>query len=79
MSDFIKQKLGVAEFTNGHAFYEFTREEDLEYYKEVIFIPPEVSILKEDAAKPVKYVCIICVNIILQCIIKKILSTVTNL
>lgn len=72
MSDFIKQKLGVAEFPNGHAFYEFTREEDLEYYKEVIFIPPKVSILKGDATEPVKRVCIICVNMILQCIIKKI-------
>ena len=38
MSDFIDKKLGV-EFTNGHAFYEFKRLEDLDYYKEVILLP----------------------------------------
>ena len=39
MSDFIKTKLGVAEFVNGHAFYEFKRTEYLDYYKEVIYMP----------------------------------------
>lgn len=43
MSKFIKEKLELAEFTNGHAFYEFTREEDLEYYKEVIHLPAEFN------------------------------------
>ena len=43
MSDFIKTKLGVAEFINGHAFYEFKRTEDLDYYKEVIYMPKEMG------------------------------------
>ena len=39
MSDFVKQKAMVAEFTNGHAFYEFTNEEDLQCYKDVVHLP----------------------------------------
>ena len=34
MSTFINKKLGS--FENGRAFYEFTDEEDLMYYKEVV-------------------------------------------
>lgn len=41
MSDFIKKKLRVAEFTNGHAFYEFKRSEDLDFYKEIILASGE--------------------------------------
>ena len=37
MSDFIKRALGVTEFENGKAYYEFTQtEEDLVSYKEVV-------------------------------------------
>ena len=39
MSDFVKQKAMVAEFTNGDAFYEFKREEDLQCYKDVVYLP----------------------------------------
>ena len=43
LSKFVEQKLKnvdgtvPTEFINGHSFYEFKREEDLQYYKEVIF------------------------------------------
>ena len=36
MSKFIKNELGLQTFENGRAFYEFNREEDLNYYKEVV-------------------------------------------
>ena len=39
MSDFVKKRLEIAEFTNGDAFYEFTKEEDLRYYKDVVHLP----------------------------------------
>ena len=38
MSDFVEKKLQLEEFTNGHAFYEFTKEEDLNYYKDVVHL-----------------------------------------
>lgn len=43
MSDFIKYKAGVTNFTNGDCFYEYTKEEDLNYYKDVIYLPTETS------------------------------------
>ena len=43
MSDFIKTRLGN-EFTNGHAFYEFKRPEDLDYYKEVLLLPVDLPV-----------------------------------
>ena len=36
MSEFIKNELDLRTFENGRAFYEFNREEDLNYYKEVV-------------------------------------------
>ena len=37
MSDFVKRAIGVIEFDNGRAYYEFTQtEEDLVFYKEVV-------------------------------------------
>ena len=38
MSDFVKRALGVTEFENGRAYYEFAlqTEEDLVSYKEVV-------------------------------------------
>ena len=36
MSKFIEKTLGSRTFENGRAFYEFTDEEDLIYYKEVV-------------------------------------------
>ena len=37
MSDFVKRALGVTEFENGRAYYEFIQtEEDLVSYKEVV-------------------------------------------
>ena len=47
MSDFIKRKLGV-EFTNGRAFYEFKRPEDLDFYKEVILLPVEMHVDEQE-------------------------------
>ena len=47
MSDFIKNELGV-EFTSGHAFYEFKRPEDLDYYKEVLLLPVEMPVDKHE-------------------------------
>ena len=38
MSDFVEKNPQIKEFTNGHAFYEFTREEDLNYYKNVVHL-----------------------------------------
>ena len=45
LSKFVQKKLKLVEghkdedikFINGNAFYEFKREEDLQYYKDVIF------------------------------------------
>ena len=36
MSNFIIKNLKIESFVNGRAFYEFTDEEDLIYYKEVV-------------------------------------------
>ena len=36
MSSFIMKNLKIESFENGRAFYEFTDEEDLIYYKEVV-------------------------------------------
>ena len=36
MSKFIEKKLGSRTFENGRAFYEFTDEENLIYYKEIV-------------------------------------------
>jgi hypothetical protein len=36
MSKFIEKELGLQKFENGQAFYEFTGQEDLIYYKEVV-------------------------------------------
>ena len=37
MSEFVKQKLGF--FNKGEVFYEFSQEEDLLSYKEIICVP----------------------------------------
>ena len=37
MSEFVKRKLGVAEFNDADVFYEFTGEENLLYCREVIY------------------------------------------
>lgn len=36
MSKFIEKELGSQTFENGRAYYEFTGEEDLNYFKEVV-------------------------------------------
>ena len=36
MSKFIEKELGSQAFENGRAYYEFTGEKDLNYYKEVV-------------------------------------------
>ena len=36
MSEFIRMHPSIKSFENGRAFYEFTEEEDLDIYKEVI-------------------------------------------
>ena len=38
MYDFIKKKPEINEFTNGHAFYELTKEEDLRYYRDIVYL-----------------------------------------
>ena len=38
MSEFVK-KFDVSDFQDDQAFYEFTREEDLLYYQDVIHLP----------------------------------------
>jgi hypothetical protein len=38
MSKFIEKELGLRKFENGRAFYEFTDQEDLIYYKEVVTV-----------------------------------------
>ena len=38
MSEFVKKELGVSDFKNGEAFYEFTHEEDLLYYRDVVHL-----------------------------------------
>ena len=37
LSEFICQKLG--EYEKGKAFYEYTQEDDLPFYKEVVYVP----------------------------------------
>ena len=39
MSDFVRNSLGISDFKNSHAFYEFTDEEDLRYYRDVVHLP----------------------------------------
>ena len=50
MSSFIETELEHEVFVNGRAFYEFTKEEDLLGYKEVVHVPNKliehVSLLK---------------------------------
>ena len=36
MSKFIEKELGSQAFENGRAYYEFTGEEDLNYFKEIV-------------------------------------------
>ena len=38
MSEFVKQKFGLPDFNDAHAFYEFTSEENLLYCKDVIYM-----------------------------------------
>ena len=38
MSNFVRKNLGVSDFQNAHAFYEFTNEEDLGYYRDVVHL-----------------------------------------
>ena len=37
MSEFVKQEVGYYE--KGESFYEFTQEEDLAYYREILHVP----------------------------------------
>ena len=46
LSKFVEQKLEGAEFINGNAFYEFKREEDFLYYKEVLYWDTQTDKLK---------------------------------
>ena len=39
MSDFVRNSLGISDFQNVHAFYEFTNAEDLQYYRDVVHLP----------------------------------------
>ena len=48
MSDFVKEKLNLSEFTNGHAFFEFKKEEDLLYYKDIIYLPSRNDMVFSD-------------------------------
>ena len=40
MSEFVKQKVG--DYKKGEAFYEFTQEEDLASYREILHVPKHV-------------------------------------
>ena len=40
MSEFIKQEVG--DYKKGEAFYEFTQEEDLAFYREILHVPKDV-------------------------------------
>jgi hypothetical protein len=42
MSNFIENELEQEVFVNGRAFYEFTKEEDLLGYKEVVYVSNEL-------------------------------------
>lgn len=52
MSEFIKQKLG--DYKKGEAFYEFTQEEDLVCYREILHVPTSV-LIHESESQSVSY------------------------
>ena len=55
LSKFVEQKVEGAEFINGNAFYEFKREEDLQYYKEVLHWDSQTEKLKVPPRPVIKY------------------------
>ena len=56
MYDFIKKKPEINEFTNGHAFYELTKEEDLRYYRDIVYLA-EGNTTKV-SSKLISFICV---------------------